>query len=74
VDEQYAIYDLTGPAEWDCKTVGALDIRKRYDLNILAVRESGKPSTVVNSETELREGQTILVLGQWKDVQKCFGI
>ena len=74
VDEQYAIYDLTVPAEWDCNTVGALDIRKRYDLNILAVRESGKPSTVVNSETELREGQTILVLGQWKDVQKCFGI
>ncbi len=74
LDEEFSIYDLTVPAEWDGKTVGTLDIRKRYDLNILAVRESGQPSTVVNSETELREGQTILVLGKWKDVQKCFGI
>ena len=30
LDEEYAIYDLSVPAEWNGKTVGALDIRKHF--------------------------------------------
>ncbi|MBQ6232596.1 MAG: TrkA family potassium uptake protein [Clostridia bacterium] len=74
LDDEYAIYDLTVPAEWHGKTVGGLDIRKKHNLNLLAVRENGHPSTAVNSETQLKQNQTILVLGTWKDIQKCFRI
>ena len=74
LDDEYAIYDLSVPAEWQGKTVGEMDIRKKYSLNLLAVREDGHPSMAVTSETRLSEGQTILVLGKWKDVQKCFRI
>ena len=72
LDSEFAIYDLSVPAEWSGKTVGALDIRKKYNLNFLAVRGNGAPSMAVTSETVLRENQTILVLGKWKDIQKCF--
>ena len=72
LDENYAIYEVTVPDEWCGKTVGALDIRKRYQLNLLAVREDGASIAAVNGETQLRQGQTLLVLGMWKDVQKCF--
>lgn len=72
LDEEYAIYDLFVPAEWNGKTVGGLDIRKKYNLNLLAVRNSGQPSIAVTSDTMLQENQTILVLGRWKDIQKCF--
>ena len=72
LDEEYAIYDLSVPAEWNGKTVGGLDIRKKYNLNLLAVRKNGHPSIAVTSETVLQENQTILVLGTWKDIQKCF--
>ena len=74
LDGEYAIYDISVPAEWYGKTVGALDIRKKYNLNVLAVRENGNSSTAVNSETMLQENQTMLVLGKWKDIQKCFRI
>ena len=74
LDGEYAIYDLAVPADWHGKTVGALDIRKKYGLNLLAVRENGQPCIAVTSDTMLRETQTILVLGRWKDVQKCFRI
>lgn len=74
LDEQYAIYDLAVPADWNGRTVGGLDIRKKYNLNLLAVRKNGHPSMVVNSETVLKENETILVLGTWKDIQKCFRI
>ena len=74
LDEEYAIYDLSVPEEWYGKTVGGIDIRKKYNLNVLAVRENGQPTIAVTSETTLNPNQTILVLGKWKDIQKCFKI
>lgn len=74
LDDEYAIYDLSVPEEWHGKTVGALDIRKKYSLNVLAVRINGHPSMAVTSDTQLKQDQTILVLGKWKDIQKCFRI
>lgn len=74
LDDEYAIYDLSVPEEWHGKTVGALDIRRKYSLNLLAVRENGSPSIAVTSDTQLKHNQTILVLGKWKDIQKCFRI
>ena len=74
LDEEYAIYDLLVPPDWHGKTVGGIDIRKKYNLNLLAVREHGRPSIAVNSDTLLQENQTVLVLGKWKDIQKCFRI
>ena len=74
LDGEYSIYDLSVPPEWQGKTVGGIDIRKKYNLKVLAVREAGRPSTAVTSDTVLRENQTVLVLGKWKDVQKCFRI
>ena len=70
----YAIYELTVPEEWNGKTVGALDIRKKYGLNILVVRGDGLPNMAVSNDTLLRANQTILLVGKWKDVQKCFKI
>jgi len=74
LDREYSIYDLSVPAEWHGKTVGGIDIRRKYNLNLLAVRENGHSSLAVTSETVLQENQTILVLGKWKDIQKCFRI
>ena len=74
LDSEYSIYDLSVPPEWQGKTVGGIDIRKKYNLNLLAVRENGHASIAVTSDTMLQANQTILVLGKWKDIQKCFRI
>ena len=72
LDGEYDIYEIQVPEEWNGKTVGGLDIRKKYNLNLLAVREDGKPSMGVSSDTLLLNGQTML--GKWKDIQKCFKV
>ena len=74
LDSEYGVYDIAVPEEWDGKTVGALDIRKRYNLNLLAVREDGKNNMAITGDTVLIAGQTVLMLGTWKDIQKCFRI
>ena len=73
-DDQ-AIFEVSVPDSWAGKTIGQLDVRKRYHVNILAIKENGKLSmTVIKPETCLREHSTFLVLGTLRDVQKCFHI
>ena len=37
VDASHAIFEVEVPEEWTGKTVGGLDIRKRYNINIPAL-------------------------------------
>ena len=71
----HAIFEVEVPAGWAGKTVGQLDVRKRYHVNIMAVKKDGRfEETAVTPETTLKENSTILVLGSYHDVQRCFHI
>ena len=74
VDASHAIFEVEVPREWIGKTVGGLDIRRKYDINILAVKNEGEVSIAVSPNTGLIAGSTILVLGDYKAIQKCFHI
>lgn len=74
LDEESAIVELTVPPEWDGRTVVQLDIRRRYGINVLGVRSNGKLNVFVTPDTVLRKEYSILVLGEEKAIQKCFGI
>ena len=74
VDASHAIFEVEVPREWIGKTVGGLDIRRKYDINILAVKNEGEVSIAVSPNTVLIAGSTILVLGVYKAIQKCFHI
>ncbi len=72
--DNHAIYEVSVPDEWIGETIGQIDIRKHYGINILAVRENGKMNLSITPETILSENMTMLVLGSRKAMQKCFRI
>ena len=74
LDDDHAIFEVSVPAEWEGKKVGQLDIRRKYGINIMAVKERGKMNLSVAPETSLSSDKTMLVLGEWKAIQKCFRI
>lgn len=74
VDDSYAIFEVQVPENWIGKTIGRIDIRKKYNINILALKENGKFNMAITPETELSENNTMLVLGEYKALQKCFKI
>lgn len=74
MNDDYAIFEISVPEQWAGKTVGALDVRQRYKVNILAVKRGGQSNMDISSETSLEAGETILVLGKTRDMQKCFRI
>lgn len=74
VDDAHAIFEVEVPEEWIGKTVGELDIRRKYSINIMATKENGKINRAVSPETVLTDNITLLVLGAYKELQKCFRI
>lgn len=74
VDEAHAIFEVEVPEGWIGKTVGELDIRRKYSINIMATKENGKINMAVSPETVLTDNITLLVLGAYKELQKCFRI
>ena len=74
LDEDHAIFELSVPHEWTGKTVGQLDIRKKYDINIMAVKINGILNLKVNSDTYLSADSSMLVLGEIKYIQKYFHV
>lgn len=73
-DDDHAIFEVQVPEKWIGKTIGQLEIRKKYNINIMAVKENGKISVVVSPDTALTESTTLFVLGEYKALQKCFRI
>ena len=72
VDEAHAIFEVEVPENWIGRTVGELDVRKKYNINIMAVKKDGKVNMVVSPDTVMTDDVTLLVLGEYKQLQKCF--
>ena len=74
LDDDHAIVEVSVPAEWAGKRIGQIDIRKRYGINIMAMKENGRMDLSVTPETVLTGSKSMLVLGERKAIQKCFRI
>lgn len=72
LSDGYSIFEIEVPDAWDSRKVGELNIRKRYNLNVLGVKEITLNMNITN-ETILHRGQKMLVLGRYEDLRKIFG-
>ena len=72
LDDEHSIIEVTVPENWVGKTVGEINIRRKYNINILALKDNGKLNASINADTLFTAEQTLLVLGSYRDLQKCF--
>lgn len=74
LDEDHAMFEIPVPPAWAGRSIGQIDIRKKYNINIMGVKRNGKLELSLSPDMVLTEGSTMLVLGRNKDLQKCFRI
>lgn len=74
LDEEHAIFEIPVPDSWAEQSIGQIDIRKRYNINIMGIRRNGKLELSVSPDMVMEAKNTMLVLGRNKDIQKCFKI
>ena len=74
IDKQHAIFEVEVPKAWVGKSIGTLDVRKKFGINILSIKRLGKTDVSITPDTILSEDITMLALGEYKALQKCFRI
>ena len=74
LDNDHAMFEIPVPENWAGRSIGQLDIRRKYNINIIGVKKCGKLELSLSPEMVLAAGETMLVLGRNKDLQKCFHI
>ena len=74
IDETHSIFEVSVPRGWSGRTVGEIDIRKKYNINLIALKKDGNINMAINTETVLGEEMTLLVIGEDKNLKKCFDL
>ena len=72
LDQKNAIMEVPAPAHWAGKTVGDIDIRKKYGINLLGIKQDGTIDVNIASDTVLPAEGTLLVLGEYRSIKRCF--
>ncbi|MBQ4564695.1 MAG: TrkA family potassium uptake protein [Lachnospiraceae bacterium] len=74
LDGEHAVFEVMIPENWLGKTVAQIDIRKKHHINIMGIKRGKQLDLTITPDTILSQGQTMMVLGSYRDIQKCFRI
>ena len=74
LDETHAILEVKVPKDWLNKSIIEIDIRKKYGINIMAIKKDGLIDVSFSPNYVLSNDITLLVLGELKKLQKAFNI
>ncbi|MBQ6554186.1 MAG: TrkA family potassium uptake protein [Firmicutes bacterium] len=72
LDESCAIFEIETPDSWVGQSIAELNIRRKYNLNIVGIKIGGRVMIEINPDTLLRTGDRLLVAGSINSIKKCF--
>lgn len=68
--EEYSIYEIPLVKEWVGRTIGDIDIRAKYHVNVLGTKKGGDLSLLPGADYVLKSDEHLMVLGQNEDVDR----
>lgn len=74
IDNEHAIFEVSVPKDWIGKSIGEIDIRKKYGISILGIKDGKKLNVNVTPSQILGLELSLLVIGDYKKLKKCFKI
>lgn len=72
LDDDHSIFELAAPEKWIGKTVVEADVRKKHGINIIGIKRGGKMNLNITPDTFFLQGDSVLVLGETRNIQKIF--
>lgn len=70
LSEEYSICEISVPADWVGKSILQLEVRRKYNLNIISIKENGKMKPLPAPNHVFAAHETLLVMGHNKDLRK----
>ncbi len=68
--EDYGIYEITVPKKWVGKTVVKLDVRRAFNLSVLALKTGEKLRPLPPVDHAFTETEHLMVLGRDEDIRR----
>jgi len=72
VDSENAIYEVKPLEQWIGKSIIEINIRQKYKVNVICIKENKKINAGFDPHEPITENQTLLVIGNDKDIRNCF--
>ncbi|MCB2186734.1 MAG: TrkA family potassium uptake protein [Deltaproteobacteria bacterium] len=68
----YTVAEWTAPDSLVGKSLAELDLRRRYEVSVIAVRENGgkQPKVIVSPGYKFNKGDILLLLGRQQDLER----
>ncbi|USK71841.1 potassium channel family protein [Peribacillus asahii] len=70
LSEEYSIVEIVASHKIDKKSLMDLDIRAKYRCNIIGIQRGKDINVAPLAEEEIRQGDTLIVIGHNKDIAK----
>ena len=70
LSKDMAIYEIRVAESWIDKSISQIDVRKKYNLNILAIKENNKITALPTADYIFYGSEHIVILGRNQDVEK----
>ena len=68
--EDYGIYEIQVPKKWVGKTVVKLDVRRSYNISVLAIKNGEKLRPLPPVDHVFNETEHLMVLGRDEDIRR----
>lgn len=72
VSKDFAVFEIEMPKDWAGKSIGEIDVRKNFKVNIIAVKNSDQVNVSLDSDYRFSEGESLYIIGKDKDIQRYF--
>ena len=69
LSDEYAIYETSVPSKWVGKSILDLQVRKKYHLNILAIKRDGQIDPEVNPNYQFTGQETVFLMGSRENMR-----
>lgn len=68
LDDNVSIIELDILPDWIGKSLIQLDLRKKYDINVIAFKKDGKISVSINPSEPLTEGSKLIIIADTRNL------
>jgi len=67
---EYSIFEILTPRDWVGMNIIELNIRSRYNVNVIAVKDGERLVPITNGEFMFKAGQSVILAGDKKTISK----
>ena len=68
LDPEYSIVEIVTPTNWVGKTLVELDLRAKYEISILAIKNGKSINVTPHPTEELKDGSILVVIGKSSNI------